>query len=441
MSTFTDFNGPQPGGMPTTKSILDLVNAYRTMLDSLNDHISQHASSDNNVHNVKDYVAAQLEAINTTLNTASSNADEAIKDLRGEVTTAFANALTAKFTGSAASLIDNANPANNNVIALLYKLWVLITECATDEEMSSLTSTVETLTATIGTIPAGSTIGGMLETINSALNTADTGILARLTAIEAQLASNTFENITVTGTATTKVTAAKLLKALLTRTVYTPNESQLQHLYLGYANSKHWHVLGMLVDNVGSAYIKFADTHNMAAQINFAVSDSDTGIIDVNVTRAEGEWLNTSFALCKATDADQTPRYYICVAKDGLGENQMLAFQPHVSGVNFASPMLSDEYVEPVSDGNATVLTQVDLNNYVPSGHQTSGGSSTSDGVLVGVGVRWPGSSDNVPAKYVYAGGQEVNVTDYPQLAEAWGITTETFVIPAEDHTIFKCEA
>lgn len=451
MSTFTDWNGPQcnnsQGQAPSTRSIIDLIDAYNTVLSTLESHINATVSDDNNVHNVKEYVTAKLNALQNTLDSASTNASEAIADIRGEVTNAYLTALRLKFTGEAASMVDTQSNVNNNIISMMYKLWVLVNAAATKEQVNTVSDTLDSLSDKIGNVPQDENIISLINDINAALDSENTGVLARLSAIETSLEAHTFDNITVTDTTTSKSVETKYIKNEISRIVYDPNESQLQRLFLGVSGegdaTRYWHILGMLSDNAGTAYVKFTDTQNLAAIINFAVNDSHAGIINVSVARVPDEWLDTSFAICRATDADSNVHYYLCIARGNLSENQMLAFKPSVSGINFVSPMLENKYIEPVSNGTATVVAQVDLSDFVACEAitgSTDGTDAATDGIKVGFGIRWPGVG-NPPDKYIEANGQTVSRTDYPQLAKAWGIQTDTFVIPAEDYTIFKYEA
>ena len=237
MSSFTDWDGPQcnnsQGQMPSTRSIIDLINAYETVLDTLNSHISATVSDATNVHNVKEYVTAKLDALTSTLTTASADASEAIADIRGEVTEAYLTALRSKFTGPAASLIDAQSNVNNNIISMMYKLWALVNDAATKNEVNSVSEALNNISDKIGEVPEGTDIISLINELNGALNSVNTGVLARLDAIEASLEAHTFDNITVTDTTTSESVETKYIKNEISRIVYDPNESQLQRLFLG----------------------------------------------------------------------------------------------------------------------------------------------------------------------------------------------------------------
>ena len=62
MSTFTDWNGPQGGGVRAA-DLIQLANAYSDLVAKLNQHMSDKTPGTSDVHGIKNYVEAQIETI------------------------------------------------------------------------------------------------------------------------------------------------------------------------------------------------------------------------------------------------------------------------------------------------------------------------------------------------------------------------------------------
>ena len=63
MSTFTDWNGPQGGGVRAA-DLIQLANAYSDLVSKLNQHMSDKTPDTSDVHGIKTYVEAQINKIN-----------------------------------------------------------------------------------------------------------------------------------------------------------------------------------------------------------------------------------------------------------------------------------------------------------------------------------------------------------------------------------------
>ena len=63
MSTFTDWNGPQGGGVRAA-DLIQLANAYSDLVSKLSQHMSDKTPDTSDVHGIKTYVEAQINKIN-----------------------------------------------------------------------------------------------------------------------------------------------------------------------------------------------------------------------------------------------------------------------------------------------------------------------------------------------------------------------------------------
>lgn len=512
MSTFTDWNGPQCPP-PSTKSILDLVQAYNNMYQSLSQHVAMTPSDAGDVHGIKAYVSsvlgdyAKTAALSGTYATIDALNTKASQQAFGEHVAAQANATAsphgiANYVGQQLANYYT-KPEANSTFTSKGEL--------TNHENRTAEGDVHGVKSYIQSIIAAYTPTATLETnyvkkggsdqentffwhVNmNADQTHDphqiknyiAGVLSRYDTSDA--AETKFANkqaftthieaeVTVNGDDVHGI--KDYVAAVLTdydthdqiaQNYYNKTEADQQFVsreneqfdiisaetfktipltipqgnakYIGVNNGRVYYVLGELTEKTGTAFITYDNTANMAMIVNFARSGSDTAILDATITREPGVWIDTQIAICKATDANQQPRYYLCLSKVGMTDH--LNFTPAVTGIN----ILSSEQVNftaPVSNGEAHLLAKVDFSNHVPNQHISS--EDESDGIPVGAGIRWPiiidpstGNPTNIPEGYLPADGRTVTKQHYPQLAEAWGITNDDFIIPAEDNTIFKC--
>src|SRR5574344_1919411 len=63
MSSFTDWNGPQGGGVRAV-DLIQLANAYSDLVSKLNQHMADKTPDTSDVHGIKTYVEAQINKIN-----------------------------------------------------------------------------------------------------------------------------------------------------------------------------------------------------------------------------------------------------------------------------------------------------------------------------------------------------------------------------------------
>ena len=80
MSTFTDWNGPQGGGVRAA-DLIQLANAYSDLVAKLNQHMSDKTPGTSDVHGIKNYVEAQIETIKGLIPSVSAFITEVIKSV------------------------------------------------------------------------------------------------------------------------------------------------------------------------------------------------------------------------------------------------------------------------------------------------------------------------------------------------------------------------
>lgn len=440
MSTFTDFNGPQSCGMPSTKSMLDLVKAYQDVLSALDKHIGQHLTNGDDPHSAKEYVAQQLGPVADTANAASAGT-EATKNIIYDDARKDAAYLLKLRETTLAELYDSVHEENNNVVHILTLLYNNIKDLQSGLNDKAASNALDELSDEV-------------ETVVTEIGNADTpgSIIARLNALEAKFANFTVDLLNATDITAEVLNANKVNADSVHTEEIMEDLVRVPAKFIGVADGYRWNVVGMLTDKAGTAFIKFIDTALLTANVQFAVrdvnpgatteSDDDRGTIAVALTKRNSTWKGLKFAIIMCTDKDGDTQYYLCVGLSVIDNetSQLSAFDMHVAGVNLVSTV-SEAFKEPNSNlQDLIIVTGVAANDNLGSQFIVSNLAFEGDTVPVGIGVRWPGYVANIPKGFLPFDGRTLNTLDYPQLASAWGISLEqeTFTLPTEVGTIVK---
>ena len=300
MSTFTDWNGPQGGGVRAA-DLVQFANAYSDLVAKLNQHMSDKTPDTSDVHGIKTYVETQIGTI---------------KDLIPSVT-AFITEATA----------DNK--------------YALKTQVPTDVvNTSDLADYVKT-----------SAISDYLKKKDLDSQQVIADIKADIDAIEAVL------NIS-DSSADDFAFEMPVLKATkyVEGIIHAVEQVQLTDrsiaAFVGGSDEVGvYYILGMLKDKAGTAYIRMGNTKPFSAVINFVVTPEWKGALSV-ITDCELKDLK--FKIVSGTSSTGEKYAYLAVqstewisqfiSSDGVGIFTDISF--YCSGINFV-PVESNGWVRP----------------------------------------------------------------------------------------------
>lgn len=291
MSTFTDWNGPQGGGVRAA-DLIQLANAYSELVSKLNQHMSDKTPDTSDVHGIKTYVEAQINKIN-------------IPDVSAFITEQDAD-------GKYASK----------------------SEIPTDVVKSGdLASYVKT-----------SALSDYLKTNDLSKQKLITDIQTDITAIKAALSANPFEM--------PALKAVDYVEGLLHAVEQIKFTDKGFSAPVGGSDTAGiYYILGMLENKAGTAYIKMSNTKPFSAVVNFAVTPGFKGALSVTT---DCELAGLKFKIVAGTDTDDIPHAYLAVqssewfshftTSDGVGKFNSIQFSG--AGINYI-PVDSNGYKQP----------------------------------------------------------------------------------------------
>lgn len=367
MSTFTDWNGPQGGGVRAA-DLIQLANAYSDLVAKLNQHMSDKTPDTSDVHGIKTYVEAQLNVIKNLIPETSAFITETNADgkyaLKSDIPT---------------------NVVNETALNAYAK-----------------TEAVEKLLA------------NYLKTNDLSKQKLITDIQADITAIEATLniSDSPDKDFAFEMPA---LKATKYVEGIMHAVEQVMFTDKQVSAYVGGADSAgNYYLLGMLLDKAGTAYIKYVNTDPFSASVNFAYTPDDKGAL--SVVCDNNVWDALKFKIVAGTDAAGKKHAYLAVQAPDWVVDQIVF---ECAGINFC-PIGSEGWLAP----NGNCHDVIDCFAY-------TGLSASQLNIKVGeIGdvVAWSKFDTNgvpidIPANCHICDGTEVSQEDWPELI-AKGITT-----------------
>lgn len=293
MSTFTDWNGPQGGGVRAA-DLIQLANAYSDLVAKLNQHMSDKTPGTSDVHGIKTYVEAQVETIKGLIPSVSAFITEVKADskyaLKSQVPTD---------TVSSSDLIDYA-------------------------KISDLTKYLKS-----SDLDSQKTI---------------TDIKTDVAAIEDALNASSFEMPVLK--------AVDYIEGLVHAVEQIQFVDKSITAFVGGVDEIGvYYILGMLKDKSGTAYIHMGNTKAFSAVVNFAITPEWRGALSVTT---DCELKGLKWKIVSGTSATGEKHAYLAVqstewtsnfaSSDGVGIFTGISF--YASGINFV-PVESNDWVEP----------------------------------------------------------------------------------------------
>lgn len=297
MSTFTDWNGPQGGGV-RAGDLIQLANAYSELVTKLDQHMADKTPGTSDVHGIKTYVEAQIETIRGLIPSVSAFITETDADTK--------YALKSQVPTDAVKSADLAYYATNEAVTAL--------------------------------------LANYLKTNDLSSNAIITAIQADLTALEQALAIGIFEKPVLK--------AIDYVEGLVHAIEQVQFTDKAYSAFVGGSDTTGvYYILGMLKDKAGTAYIRMGNTKPFSAVINFAVTPEWKGALSVTT---DSELKGLKFKIVSGTDALNEKHAYLAVqstewisnfsSSDGVGVFNNIQF--FGSGINFV-PINSAGWSQP----------------------------------------------------------------------------------------------
>ena len=298
MSTFTDWNGPQGGGVRAA-DLIQLANAYSDLVAKLNQHMADKTPDTSDVHGIKTYVETQINKINIPDVTAfitEKNADGKYA-AKSDIPADYVEKDTLKEYVKTSALSDYLT--TNGL-----KEQQLIKDIQTD-----------------------------VNAIKTALNKSDNPADDFTFEMPVLKATKYVEGI---------IHAVEQIKF---------TDKDFSAPVGGSDTAGIYYILGMLENKAGTAYIKMSNTKPFSAVVNFAVTPGFKGALSVTT---DCELAGLKFKIVAGTDTDGTPHAYLAVqssewfshftTSDGVGKFNSIQFSG--AGINYI-PVDSNGYKQP----------------------------------------------------------------------------------------------
>lgn len=367
MSTFTDWNGPQGGGVRAA-DLIQLANAYSELVSKLNQHMSDKTPDTSDVHGIKTYVEAQLNAIKDLIPSTSAfitetNADDKYA-LKSEIPT------------------NVVNETALNAYAKTEAVEKLLADYLKTNDLSNqklITDIQSDITA--------------IETVLNISDNPDKDFAFEMPVLK----------------------ATKYVEGIMHAVEQVKFTDKQVSAYVGGADSTgNYYLLGMLLDKAGIAYIKYVNTDPFSASVNFAYTPDDKGAL--SVVCDNNVWDALKFKIVAGTDATGEKHAYLAVQAPDWAVDHIVF---ECAGINFC-PIGSEGWLAP----NGNCHDVIDCFAY-------TGFSASQLNIKVGeIGdvVAWSKFDTNgvpidIPVNCHLCDGTEVNQADWPELI-AKGITT-----------------
>lgn len=293
MSTFTDWNGPQGGGVRAA-DLIQLANAYSDLVAKLNQHMSDKTPSTSDVHGIKTYVESQVETIK----------------------------------------------------GLIPSVAAFITEQDADDKYASK-SEIPTDTVSSSELTDYARISDLTEYLKSSdldSQKTITDIKTDIAAIEDALNASSFEMPVLK--------AVDYIEGLVHAVEQIQFVDKSITAFVGGVDEIGvYYILGMLKDKSGTAYIHIGNTKAFSAVVNFAITPEWHGALSVTT---DCELKGLKWKIVSGTSATGEKHAYLAVqstewtsnfaSSDGVGIFTGISF--YASGINFV-PVGSSDWVEP----------------------------------------------------------------------------------------------
>ena len=293
MSTFTDWNGPQGGGVRAA-DLIQLANAYSDLVAKLNQHMSDKTPGTSDVHGIKTYVEAQVETIKSLIPSVTAFITEVKADSK--------YALKSQVPTDTVSSSDLTNYA----------------------KVSDLTEYLKS------------------SDLDSQKTIAD--IKTDIAAIEDALNASSFEMPVLKAVDYIEglVHAVEQIKFV---------DKSITAFVGGVDEIGVYYILGMLKDKSGTAYVHMGNTKAFSAVVNFAITPEWHGALSVTT---DCELKGLKWKIVSGTSVTGEKHAYLAVqstewtsnfaSSDGVGIFTGISF--YASGINFV-PVGSNDWIEP----------------------------------------------------------------------------------------------
>lgn len=291
MSTFTDWNGPQGGGVRAA-DLIQLANAYSDLVSKLSQHMSDKTPDTSDVHGIKTYVEAQINKIN-------------IPDVSAFITEQDADGKYASKSEIPTDVVKSGDLANYVKTSALSD-YLKTNDLTSQQVITDIQTDVNAIKAALGTDPFE---------------------------MPALKATNYVEGL---------IHAVEQIKF---------TDKDFSAPVGGSDTAGIYYILGMLENKAGTAYIKMSNTKPFSAVVNFAVTPGFKGALSVTT---DCELAGLRFKIVAGTDTDDIPHAYLAVqssewfshftTSDGVGKFNSIQFSG--AGINYI-PVDSTGYKQP----------------------------------------------------------------------------------------------
>ena len=300
MSTFTDWNGPQGGGVRAT-DLIQLANAYSDLVAKLNQHMSDKTPGTSDVHGIKNYVEAQIETIKGLIPSVSAFITEVKAD--------------SKYAAKADIPADYVQEAtlDNYVKASALSDYLKTNDLDSNDIITAITNDITVINAAL----------------NISKNPADDFVFE-------------MPVLKATGYIEGLVQAVEQIQFV---------DKSITAFVGGVDEIGVYYILGMLKDKSGTAYIHMGNTKAFSAVVNFAITPEWHGALSVTT---DCELKGLKWKIVSGTSATGEKHTYLAVqstewtsnfaSSDGVGIFTGISF--YASGINFV-PVGSSDWVEP----------------------------------------------------------------------------------------------
>lgn len=360
MSTFTDWNGPQSGGVRAA-DLIQLANAYSDMVAKLNQHMSDKTPATSDVHGIKTYVEAQIATVEGKIPSVDAFITETDAD--------------GKYAAKSAIPTDIVKKA----------------EIAGFVEATDLNTTLT----------------NYLKTNDLSKQKLITDIQTDLATIKKALGTDPFEMPVLKAT--------KYVEGIIHATAQVVFTDKSVSAYVGGADTVgKYYLLGMLLDKAGTAYIKYVNTNPFSATVNFAYTPDDNGAL--SVVCDNDEWNALKFKIVAGTDAAGKAHAYLAIQEPNWVVDQI---EFECTGINFV-PVGSDGWLAP----NGNCHDVIDCFAYTGfSASQLNIKVGDVGEVVAWSKFDANGVPTDIPVNCHICDGTKVSQSDWPELVTA-GITT-----------------
>ncbi len=291
MSTFTDWNGPQGGGVRAA-DLIQLANAYSDLVSKLNQHMSDKTPDTSDVHGVKSYVETLINKIK-------------IPDVSAFITEQDADSKYASKSEIPADVVKSGD----------------LKDYAKASDLSDYLKTNDLKAQKL------------IKDIQSDVD-----------AIKTALNANPFEMPVLKAT--------KYVEGIIHATEQIKFTDKDFNAPVGGSDiTGVYYILGMLENKAGTAYIKMSNTKPFSAVVNFAVTPGFKGALSVTT---DCELAGLKFKIVAGTDTEDVPHAYLAVqssewfsnfvTSDGVGKFDSIQFSG--AGINY-TPVDSTGYKRP----------------------------------------------------------------------------------------------